>query len=320
VERGGGEGGIAAPANAGLPFGLSLRSSELAFGSVRTLLSGSNPLLAITRPLYGLICVVSGGEGGIAAPANAGLPFGLSLCSSELAFGSVRTLLSGSNPLLAITRLLYGLICVVNGGEGGIRTLEGPIRPLTVFETAAFDHSATSPRNSIVQPKNRLRPVYDRAVLYGPRRDGRCLRISELACGSVRTLEGPIRPLTVFETAALTARLAALALRWRYGSLRSRCELRIELATLGSTTLPPLRETQLYSPAIDSGRSATGRRLYSSRCNPASHIANPHHNDYNTARTVQHLANPHAGLAQVVEHLICNQRVGSSNLSAGTNL
>jgi hypothetical protein len=255
VERGGGEGGIAAPANAGLPFGLSLRSSELAFGSVRTLLSGSNPLLAITRPLYGLICVVSGGEGGIAAPANAGLPFGLSLCSSELAFGSVRTLLSGSNPLLAITRLLYGLICVVNGGEGGIRTLEGPIRPLTVFETAA-----------------------------------------------------------------LTARLAALALRWRYGSLRSRCELRIELATLGSTTLPPLRETQLYSPAIDSGRSATGRRLYSSRCNPASHIANPHHNDYNTARTVQHLANPHAGLAQVVEHLICNQRVGSSNLSAGTNL
>jgi hypothetical protein len=31
------------------------------------------------------------------------------------------------------------------GGEGGIRTLEG-IAPLTVFETAPFDHSGTSPK------------------------------------------------------------------------------------------------------------------------------------------------------------------------------
>jgi hypothetical protein len=31
------------------------------------------------------------------------------------------------------------------GGETGIRTL-GRRKPTTVFETAAFDHSATSPR------------------------------------------------------------------------------------------------------------------------------------------------------------------------------
>ena len=30
------------------------------------------------------------------------------------------------------------------GGEGGIRTLEG-LAPLTVFETAPFNHSGTSP-------------------------------------------------------------------------------------------------------------------------------------------------------------------------------
>ncbi len=29
-------------------------------------------------------------------------------------------------------------------GEGGIRTLDR-VAPITVFETAAFDHSATSP-------------------------------------------------------------------------------------------------------------------------------------------------------------------------------
>ncbi len=33
----------------------------------------------------------------------------------------------------------------VSGGETGIRTL-GRRKPTTVFETAAFDHSATSPR------------------------------------------------------------------------------------------------------------------------------------------------------------------------------
>jgi len=44
--------------------------------------------------------VMDGGEGGIAAPAGTGLSFGLAHCASELAFGSVRTLLSGSNPSL----------------------------------------------------------------------------------------------------------------------------------------------------------------------------------------------------------------------------
>jgi hypothetical protein len=35
----------------------------------------------------------------------------------------------------------------MNGGEGGIRTLDR-LAPITVFETAAFDHSATSPRGA----------------------------------------------------------------------------------------------------------------------------------------------------------------------------
>ncbi len=34
-----------------------------------------------------------------------------------------------------------------NGGETGIRTLGG-LAPTTVFETAPFDHSGTSPRGS----------------------------------------------------------------------------------------------------------------------------------------------------------------------------
>lgn len=35
----------------------------------------------------------------------------------------------------------------LSGGEGGIRTLDR-LAPITVFETAAFDHSATSPRGA----------------------------------------------------------------------------------------------------------------------------------------------------------------------------
>ncbi len=35
---------------------------------------------------------------------------------------------------------------MLSGGEGGIRTLEPGVTGLTVFETAAFNHSATSPR------------------------------------------------------------------------------------------------------------------------------------------------------------------------------
>jgi hypothetical protein len=34
-------------------------------------------------------------------------------------------------------------------GEGGIRTPDAGITDVTVFETAAFNHSATSPRESV---------------------------------------------------------------------------------------------------------------------------------------------------------------------------
>ncbi len=34
-------------------------------------------------------------------------------------------------------------------GEGGIRTPDAGITDVTVFETAAFNHSATSPRKSV---------------------------------------------------------------------------------------------------------------------------------------------------------------------------
>ena len=36
------------------------------------------------------------------------------------------------------------LKCLNGSGEGGIRTLDR-VAPITVFETAAFNHSATSP-------------------------------------------------------------------------------------------------------------------------------------------------------------------------------
>jgi hypothetical protein len=100
--KNGADGGIAAALRA-LSFGLMLRISELAS-------LGSNPLVycrgfewALAR--YGGLQISRefseiGADGGIAAPAKAGLPCGLSLCSSELAFGSVRTLLfmvGGSN-------------------------------------------------------------------------------------------------------------------------------------------------------------------------------------------------------------------------------
>lgn len=39
-------------------------------------------------------------------------------------------------------------------GEGGIRTPE-TLASLTVFETAAFDHSATSPANFVRSPRNK---------------------------------------------------------------------------------------------------------------------------------------------------------------------
>ena len=42
------------------------------------------------------------------------------------------------------------------GGETGIRTLGG-LAPTTVFETAPFDHSGTSPRGSVREPFNESR-------------------------------------------------------------------------------------------------------------------------------------------------------------------
>ena len=43
----------------------------------------------------------------------------------------------------------------VSRGEGGIRTPDARITDVTVFETAAFNHSATSPRKSV---STRTRP------------------------------------------------------------------------------------------------------------------------------------------------------------------
>ena len=44
----------------------------------------------------------------------------------------------------------------VEGGGGGIRTLVGPKWPETVFETAAFNHSATPPRWCVARLEDRL--------------------------------------------------------------------------------------------------------------------------------------------------------------------
>lgn len=58
---------------------------------------------------------------------------------SKRAPSATRTSLQNTRPEVA--RTLYQN---QNGGEGGIRTLEG-VTPLTVFETARFNHSRTSP-------------------------------------------------------------------------------------------------------------------------------------------------------------------------------
>ena len=50
--------------------------------------------------------------------------------------------------MLLKARLSFGEVSLhllkLNGGEGGIRTLEG-LAPLPVFKTGAFNRSATSP-------------------------------------------------------------------------------------------------------------------------------------------------------------------------------
>ena len=55
------------------------------------------------------------------------------------------------------------------------------VNPLTVFETAAFDHSATSPELS------NCNPIFDRAALCGPREGGiDCAPCRRLPCASLR--------------------------------------------------------------------------------------------------------------------------------------
>ncbi len=52
---------------------------------------------------------------------------------------SVQTLRSSPPTKMALEALIF---CI--GGEGEIRTLD-QVSPMPVFETGAFDHSATSP-------------------------------------------------------------------------------------------------------------------------------------------------------------------------------
>ena len=58
--------------------------------------------------------------------------------------------------------LMFNIIylCVKYGGETGIRTL-GRLAPTTVFETAPFDHSGTSPQAlSLVIPNPADKPIF----------------------------------------------------------------------------------------------------------------------------------------------------------------
>ena len=56
-----------------------------------------------------------------------------------------RKRLSGYSPESLETKRILRLFDVIQlSGEGGIRTLDG-LAPISVFETDAFDHSATSP-------------------------------------------------------------------------------------------------------------------------------------------------------------------------------
>ncbi len=64
--------------------------------------------------------------------------------------------MSHSEHVNPIARALFGASATIAstvllgfyGGETGIRTLGG-LAPTTVFETAPFDHSGTSPRGSV---------------------------------------------------------------------------------------------------------------------------------------------------------------------------
>jgi hypothetical protein len=50
---------------------------------------------------------------------------------------------------------LLELSCLESGGEAEIRT-QGTLAGSTVFETAAFDHSATSPRVGLLKDTSHL--------------------------------------------------------------------------------------------------------------------------------------------------------------------
>ncbi len=122
------------------------------------------------------------------------------------------------------------------------------VNPLTVFETAAFDHSATSPELS------NCNPIFDRAALCGPREGGIDCAPSVLAlryrCGLFRPLRGlhielayarfepskGRKPLNGFRDRRIDCapcrRLPCASLR--VASHRARLRL-------GSTTLPPLQ-------------------------------------------------------------------------------
>ena len=54
--------------------------------------------------------------------------------------GSALELIDGMGEIIGN----FNNLSIASGGEGGIRTLEG-LTPLTVFETAPFNHSGTSP-------------------------------------------------------------------------------------------------------------------------------------------------------------------------------
>ena len=144
-----------------------------------------------------------------------------------------------------------------NGGEGGIRT-HGPLARSTVFETAPFDHSGTSPlfdlsREPLVagrQPGgDKLRPYKD---VVGPTQLGRARRCEGFA---VRTPDEIRRP-TAQNPPEPPAASASEQMAEREGFEPS---VELPLHTISSrapsATRSPLRRT--------AGRSADGCRVTS---------------------------------------------------------